>query len=392
MEDPFIFAESLDERTLEYVAAENRRFNAAFSEGSAHIRKGVSDCFSMKRVNSVKVKGGRTILCSSKDGMYSVELDGKTLYETPNIISWFEPDSEGSRIAVFESGGSDRGTLSILSEGKTIEELEGTFSGAMFTPASYLLVKTFTESPPEPDAELNTHRVIQNGEVVFGQGLGPSDFISLHGEGERVTAIVGDWKHSKIYDGPVSSPKEWKVVREEEYSVDYVGFNEGDLFLIERKGNGVITKNSSEFISPGNPIESAYLVENGIMTITMDNARSTVSLHGWDGKLVRKYLEEIPVGFKAGDSDGLSAVMAFESFGISSAVFAYTGYEMSKLEESVADNYKIEDRWVNSGGTRIHYFFVESGSDNQRTLVYGYGAFNIPLVPAYRAMFAYLLR
>lgn len=392
MEDPLLHVESLDSDVLDYVTKEGKIFREKYGPKSEEIRREVSRLYNTRRVLSVKVSEKGIIQSTLENGKYHVLLGSSEIYSTESVIFWLESDPSGRRIAVFETGGSDRGVLTVIEDGRVVERMEGTISGMSFTENSYYTVRTFTDHEPPGGGEVNSHRVMRQGEVVFGHGFGPEDFMTLYRSGEKIFVVVGDWTRSAVYTGNLEDPSTWKKVKEAKYEITPLGQRNGVPYYLESCGNGVITADDRTVIEPEMPVNSALLVKNGILVMHMKNASVLPVLYDFEGREVARFVQETPMGLKSLDSDGTTAVLAMESFGTPYCILRSHDNDLIVVEEKRVIDASVEERFVDSSGASIHYFLVNSGKGRKSGAVaYGYGGFNIPVVPMYYPLFAYLL-
>lgn len=392
MEDSYLQAEALGGETIEYVKVQNATFREKFGEKSREIRDEVAGYYSSKRILSVKVTEKGIMQSYLKGSTYSLDLNGKTLYSTDKIIFWFDADDSGERYAVFETGGSDTGTLTVFNGGETIERTDGTFEGILFTPRSYYLVKTFAEEKPVDGGEPNSHRVILDGKIVFGTGLGPEDFITISGSMGQAFIEVGNWSKTRVYRGPIDEPEHWKLEREAEFPIAALGVRDGKSWYLDQKSNGRLLCDGEVIVEPEKTVESALLLDQGILAIHLEDARAVPVLYDFDGNRLERFDFQVPMGVNSLDSMGETAVLSAESFGIRSSLYRLDGNELTEVEEIRLIDVSVEDRWADSSGTGVHYFEVKKKGDSPAgAIVYGYGGFNIPVEPRFFPLFAYLL-
>ncbi len=392
MEDPLEYVESLDESVIEYAIKESELFSRRYGNSSKALRDGVYRYYSPKRALSVKVTKAGVMESYVKEGKYHISLGGKDIYTTDNLIFWFDADPDGNRVAVFETQGSDRGKLTILKEGRSVESMEGKFEGLKFTRDSYYLTETFSDRSPPDGGELNSHRVMKDGGIVFGTGLGVEDFIDLYSSGDEMFVVVGNWSRSEIFRGHIEDPKSWKSVRKADHEMTPLGVREGRAYYLDHTGNGVIKREGTTLIESTTPVNSAVLVKEGILLIHMVDAKAEPVLYDNDGMKLKAFGMDKPMGLKHMDSDGNKAVLAMESFGIPYSQFALEGDELVRTAEIEAVPVDIVEEFADSSGAKVHYFMVSTEKQSCKgVLAYGYGGFNIPVVPMYYPSFAYLL-
>lgn len=392
MDDPHVDMEKLDEEALDYVRKCNDEFRSRFGSPPRELIDEIRKYHGSRKVIAVKITRKGILSAYIDEGAYHLAMDEAVLYSTQNLIFWIEADSSGKRTAVFETPGSDRGLLTIMEDGMVKEQMEGAFSGVVFFDESHYAVKTFIDDPPEEGAEVNSHRVMLDGSVVFGSGLGPEDFITLSESNGTAFAVVGDWLKSSVYSGPVARPGLWTKVKQADYPIVPMGIRAGRSYFFEETGPGRITSGDQVIVESDIPLESAVLVEEGILAISLKDAKALPVLYDLEGNLLKEFPMKVPMGLKAIDSDGKDAVLTLESFGIRYSMLRYHGSNIEKLSENRLLDLVVREEWVKSGDVDVHFFRIQKlGADTGKAVVYGYGGFNIPVTPMFFPLFAYLL-
>lgn len=392
MNDPYRFAESLNSETLDYVAEQKEKFTKKFGQISDDLREKMAGFVSEKKVYQAVVKGQHILTMYSEGENYHAALDDRVLYSTSNVITWVELSEDGRRVAVFETVGSDRGFLKLYRDSELVKVIEDKISQIVFTPASYYLLKTFSETAPPDGGELNSHRVLKDGKIVFGTGLKSTEFINMHPSGNRIIITVGDWNRSALFTGDLEDPSTWKKELELNSPVIPLGFVNGEICYLEKRGNGVIMVGERTVLESETPIEDCAIVENGFLALTLTDAKVHPALFGFDGLLKEDYELSVPMGFVCLSSDENSAVAVFESFGIPYSLYVYRNERFSRKEENKVLNISITENWANSGGVPIHYFLAAPGTGSQKqVLINGYGGYNISWLPVFSPLFAAIL-
>jgi prolyl oligopeptidase len=141
-------------------------------------------------------------------------------------------------------------------------------------------------------------------------------------------------------------------------------------------------------------LDGVSLVGGRLVASYLRDARTEVSVHGLDGKLVRKVtLPGIGTasGFGGRADDG-ETFFSFTSFATPSSVYRYdvasgqaTPFAQPKVKFN-PDDYSVEQRfYASKDGTKVPMFIVrkKGASGPAPTLLYGYGGFNVSLTPAY---------
>ncbi len=383
----------MDRRTMEYSKLHTQRFKAEFGDIDTRLKREVEALNETRTVLESRIEGMHLVNLCTREDKYCVTADGKDVYTTADVIQWIETGGDLRRIAIFESSGSDSGTLKILTDGKLSELFEGNITQLVFTHDSYYTVRTFVENPPPDGGELNSHRVLRGGHIVFGSGLKPSEFIHICPSGDKALITVGDWNHSTLYVGELEDPSTWKELYALTSPAKPLGVREGEACYLERKGNGIIRKGTQAVVEGKTAIEDCVIVREGFLALHLRDAKVVPVLYDFGGKKLREFNMDVPMGLRSTDSDGANAVINLQSFGIPYAIYMFREGGLHKLEENRLLDLTVRDRWVNSSGTDIHYFLVSKPRQRKRKVVaYGYGGYNVSLFPAYSPLFAILLK
>lgn len=392
MEDQYQFAESLDGRTLSYVEEKNAEFKRKYGAISEVTRGKIASYVRTKIVLQSMVSRDNVATLFRVDEKYQVSLNGDVVMSSDNVISWITLSDDGNRIALFETSGSDKGKLKILKDRKIIQEITGNISQLVFTPDSFYLVKSFTDSPPPDGGEKNSHRVLMDGKVVFGSGLESTKFIDLHKSKEKMIVVVGNWNSSSIYFGDLEDPTGWMKVRDLHSTCEAVGIVEGEVCYLERTGNGILKLGDRSVVEFSFPVTSCNIVKEGFLVSYQTDAKLGVSLFNMLGEKVKDFPLNDPMGLISSDSDEENATLVMDSFGIPFSQWTYRNLSLEKVEENRILDLAVEDRWVQSTGVKIHYFLIDPASrDKKRALAYGYGGYSVSLMPSYSPLYAMLL-
>lgn len=392
-DDSFLHAEKLDEQTIEYSKLHTQRFKAEFGDMDSRLKREIEALNETKSVMRSWIKGTHLFSLYTQGDRYCVSGDGKDVYTTEDVIQWIEISGDLRRMAVFESTGSDNGTLKILTDGKLSERLEGNITQLVFTHDAYYTVRTFVENPPPDGGELNSHRVMKGGHIVFGSGLKPSEFIHIFPSEDKVLVTVGDWNHSTLYEGELEDPSTWKELFALASPAKPLGVREGEVYYLEKKGNGVIRKGAHAIVEGKTAIEDCVMVKEGFLALHLRDAKVVPVLYDLGGNQIREFGMDVPMGLRSADSDGANAVINLQSFGIPYSIYMFTEEGLRKLEENRLLELTVRDRWVKSTGADIHYFLVSKPRQRRKKVVaYGYGGYSVSLFPRYSPLFAILLK
>ncbi len=393
MDDPYQFAETMNQKTLNYVKMEKERFTVSFGRIDDDLKKTVTEYATAQRIIQALVRGSHLVTMYIHGQEYHVAIDGRAMYSTENVISWIEASKDCRRIAVFETVGSDNGFLKLFFDEKPEKVIADKISQIVFTDSSYYLVKTFSEKGPPDGGELNSHRVMLEGNVVFGQGLGSNDFIEIHPAGDRVSLSVGDWNHSSLFEGMLEDPSTWKRAASLESPAVPLGFREKELCYLEKSGNGIIKTAGSTLLEGANPIEDCVMVKDGFLAFELSDAKIQPVLYDFEGNEKERYSFETPMGLVNTDSDGTNAAAVLKSFGIPYALYRYENGRFTRKEQCVALNVSVMERKVRSGDVMIHYFLAGTRDrDDRKAIITGYGGYNISWLPDFDPLLAALMK
>lgn len=392
MNDPFEFAESLNKETIAYAEDQTEKFRKKYGDIPNEVRNLVEDFYNARRVVEVKMSNDHILNLYVENKQYNLSLDGDKFYSTNNVIAWINCDEGCNRIAFFETPGSDAGTLKIMAGKRIEEEIYGRINSILFTDDSYYLVKTFSDEAPPDGGELHSHRVLQDGKIVFGAGLKSDDFITLHRFGNKIAIDVGDWKKSETYAGELNDPSTWKRVRESDCPAKTLKILGDDIYCLEIKEKGLIKRNADILLESEQPIEDCVSVKDGFLVFHLDDAKTLPTLYDLSGNRKKTFPLKESMGLGSADSDGRNAAIVFHSFGIPFSLYIYDNGKLEKIEERRTLDVQVKEDWVESTGTKVHYFFISLNGDQKKVLAYGYGGFNISLTPMFYPLMAALLK
>ena len=133
------------------------------------------------------------------------------------------------------------------------------------------------------------------------------------------------------------------------------------------------------------------MIKDGFLVVCMRNAKSIPVLYSNHGMKLREFKFDSPRGLISMDSDGDNALLIMSSFGTPYEIFRYENQDLERIKSNPVSEFNTEEDFISMDSYKVHYFFLSSGKKTYNTLVYGYGGFNISLIPAYNSLFAYLL-
>lgn len=392
-EDRYANFEVLDEKTRKYAEAQTRKFRRKFSPESRKYLQEIKRLSGMRKLTQVRICAGHVFLLTSDSSGMKLTMDGKILYRTKKIISWFEAGRKGKNVALYETSGSDLGTLVIFENGKITEKINDYVGGIVFTEKGNLLIKEFRGDDTPAGIEKNSSRVLMDGHIVFGQGLKSDEFISIKDFDGSCAVVTGNYLHSSIYTGKTDDPSSWKLRFSFEMPSSVVGIVRDKLCILLRDGNGKILLNDKVLIEAPYPLEEAHVVEDGIILVTLKDAKVFLILYNFDGNFLKEMELEEPSGLIGSDSDGSKAVFAMQSFSSPMIYYTYEKGKLSLVNKVRNGRLDVREDFADSDGVKIHYFHISARkSRHNRALVYGYGGFNISMTPVFYPLFAFLLK
>jgi prolyl oligopeptidase len=375
------------------------------------------------------------------DGPERVLVDPNALGgdEHTTALDWYAPSEEGRYLAY---GTSDHGTedsvLKILDveQGRELSDVipQTRHASIAWLPGGRRFFYTRYPAPGSvPEGEERYHRKVYEHELgrrfaddplVFGDGLDRTEFpnVNVSPDGRYLAVTVSrGWSESVVHLKDLRQPGSSFVRVSPEgknlYSplpladALYVMTNEGApryrLFRVDPKAPA---RESWHELLPehGQDVLSAFDVIGGELVVSYLHAGIS-RLERFDRSGKSKGAIPLPV---VGASDGFSGLAddktmfyAFESFAVPPAVRALDlGTGSDRLWQAVAAPIRADDFVVETAhapsqdGTLVPYSLVrkkslDATSGDNPTLLYGYGGFNINLLPRFsRSSYAFLER
>ena len=381
--------ENMNDDVKEYALKETERTEKYLKSDYDKILNILKPYVHQKKVKLVKVTKNIECFVTIEDGMNKVIVNNYLIYSTTGIIVWVKPEKNGNRIALFETNGSDYGILKIFKGKEMIYTEKSVINDILFTQNGFYIIKEKRDELVNEDMH-SGNAVYLNGNYVFGNEIKSGEGIEGEIYGDKVILVSGDNISSSIYTGLADNPSSWKLYRKFECQVKILGYRHGTLYTLLYKGFGIISDGKNEF-SMEDPVEDATIVKEGFLVIHMRDAKAIPVIYDFDGRKIKEFDLGEPYGLISMDSDGEKATVIMGSFGVPYAIFSYSNMELKLLEQNIVSKPKISEEYVENSFGRVHYFFLEPDKKTQNTIVYGYGGFNISIVPAYYNLFAYLL-
>ena len=391
-----------------------RRELGAISEG---LNPRIEGCYSIPLVIALEATQRGVFTLSREEGAYKIKLlapgggarelvDSRGLGEDVLIKALFA-DRGGDRFAVsYSSGGSDEGFTDIYDtdSGRVLDRLEGmvVHNLVWLGEDGYYYVRYFREGATPDGVPAPACRVfLRRGgeeEMVFGEGIGTSHFVSIEGcgGGSKVMLEVSyGWSRSSVYAGDLRDPGSWELIYGgEDYRAFPVDFVDGEYLVASYDGGGwgrivaVAEEGEARELlgEREHPLHDAVVAGDRIVANYLVDASSTLRAFALDGAELDEY------GFEAaGTVDYMSAsgggcVFLYQSFTIPHRVYSLDEGGLSILaSEEVPGDFEVSEGWATSrDGTRIHSFSVgKKGARPDKAFVFGYGGFSIPLTPRF---------
>ncbi|WP_081885994.1 prolyl oligopeptidase family serine peptidase [Haloferula sp. BvORR071] len=446
--DPYRWLEDDNsEETKAWVLAENKvteDFLNAIPQRN-EIRKRLSDLWNFERTGAPKEFGGRwffshntglqnqSVLKVSEtlDGESRVLLDPNTLSEDGTVaLAGFEPSEDGKLLGYSISrGGSDWNEILVrdVATGKdTGDHLKWIkFSGISWTKdASGFYYSRYDE--PAPGAALTQKNEFQKlffhkigtpqaeDKLIYERKDQPRWAFGggLTEDGKRLIIHVADGTDpkSRIFYKDMSQPEGpvVELLNNADADYDFID-NQGDTFFFKtdldaprRRVIAIDVKKPAreqwkEIVPQGKDLlQGVSSVGGKLVCEYLQDAKSAVFVHGFDGKLVREV--SLPGIGNAGGFQGWKTdketFYSFTSFTDPGAIYRYnleTGESKLWNRPKVGfDGSAYETKQVfvpSKDGTKIPVFITHKKGitldGSHRTLLYGYGGFNISLSPGF---------
>ncbi|MHB1441091.1 MAG: prolyl oligopeptidase family serine peptidase [Cuniculiplasma sp.] len=381
--------ETMDASVRSYAGNETEKVKKTLQPYYERLKEELRPYVYQKLIKFVKITKTMEIFVTVENGKKLLIVNGEAIFSTDGIIVWIKVEENGDKVAFFETSGSDYGTVRIYRGKNSIYEEKGFIHDIIFAGDKFYVVK---ENRDETVKELNSSRnaIYLNGEYVFGKQLRGGEGVGGETFGDKVILTSGDNATSTLYEGKIDDPSSWKILKKYETEAKVLGYKDEKLCILLREGLGMI-KVGETSIEMKEPVEDAVLVRDGLLVVHMRDAKSVPVLYDLDGKKLKEFSMNTPYGLLTMDSDGERALLIMGSFGITYSVFSLNGREMEMKESNVVSNFNIQEDHVMMKDEKIHYFVLKSKQETRNTLVYGYGGFNISLMPSYNNLFAYLV-
>lgn len=445
--DPYRTLERESEFTSRWIAAQNQRTEERIQPSTAAIAR-LDTLLSIGSISRVTLGGEvvfysrregeeeqPTLYARSGDEERAL-LNPSTLGERA-AIDWYFPSPDGSKLAYGVShNGDERSTLRILdveSGEHADESIERTkWTGVAWLPGSDGFY--YTRYPKEGEDGFDAERPDNYFPRVFFHALGsdpdrdplvfggengtdfPSPHVSSDGRWLTVNVFRG-WNESDVYvldrgrRGENGIPDARHPLRPVALGEEFMSqgmVHEGKLLIRTNRGAPRFRIAQTNAADPGQPdswtdvipegdapLDGWAISYEGFVTHYLDDIRSRVYVHGEDGAVLREIALPAP-----GAVRGLSAsperpqvVFAFESYLDAPSLLRARGEELTTLAsvESAFDSTRFmtrQERVASADGTEIPVTLIHARDlepdGNTPVLLYGYGGFNVSLLPRFR--------
>ena len=381
--------EVMDKITREYAIEQtdiSKKILNSFYKG---IEPDMKPYIFTEKIRTVRMNKEKQCFISVDNGKNNLIVNSNVVYSTDGVIVWIKVEDNGNRIALFETSGKDSGTLKIFMEKEIIYEEEGFIHDIIFKSDSFYIIKE-NRNETAGDNNYSSHAVYIEKKYVFGREIPAGFGIVAETFGSKVVLTAEDNKRTIIYTGELNDPSTWKKFREYDKQLKVLDYRENKLYTLIYHGNGIISSGDNKF-SIKEPVQDAVPVKDGFLVVCMRDAKSIPILYDTNGKKLKEFLFDTPRGLISMDSDGENALLIMSSFGTPYEIYRYENGRLEKIKSNTVSKFNIEEDFISMDDYKVHYFFIKAMEETYNTVVYGYGGFNISLIPAFNSLFAYLL-
>ena len=342
-----------------------------------------------------------------RDGSREVLVDSRDLGENI-VIKWIDAPEDGNRLVYSYSSGSDEGITRIMdpSTGEVLDELYGVVGDFVWlSPDKYYYVRFYRTGETPDGVKAPAERVFlrENGkeEMVWGKGLSTNYMIGLDESSDHSKALITisiGWSVSIVYAGDLRDPSTWEKIYGDDqhrfHPIDYVG-DKYYILAFDKEGMGRIVAYKPggeivEVVGEHNkyPLRSAWVFGDKILAYYLVDASARLKTFDLNGKLVDELKFDPPGIVSSIRCLDSQCVFKYESIHIPYRLYMYDGskLELVDKEEISGLDIGIEEFWVESSDkTMIHVFKVYNREgETKKAILYGYGGFNVPILPSYR--------
>jgi prolyl oligopeptidase len=445
IDDPYLWLEDGDSReTREFVARELARTRGTLDAlpDRARIRARVGELLAIGTLDTPQV-GGDRVFHTRREGRQNQPVlyvrEGIDGADTPLVdvnalaadgtiaLDWWFPSDEGRLVAFgTSSGGSELSTLHVI-DVATATMLADTIERTRAASVAWLPDATgfyYTRYPRPGDVPAGQevyhrhvffHRLGTDPATdprVFGEGREPEDWpsVSISHDGRwLLIAVSRGWTRVDLYLMDLAAGGRLVTIAEGGDAIYGGEVFEGTLYLTT---NEDASRYRVFAVDPARPerlawreivpesdavLASAQIIDGRLFARYEENAHSLLRVFERDGTPAA----DVPlpglgtVSGVGGDSRRPDAFFSFQSYTVPPTVYHYemrTGRtrEWARVEAPVdLTPYAIAQRWFTSrDGTRVPMFLVHrtdmAADGRNRTLLTGYGGFNISRTPLFQ--------
>ena len=278
--DEYRSLEILDASTYEFAEKSTDRFKKRYGKASSSVGSELRKFTDTPVTIQASISGDHDARLYKETGLYKLVVDGNLLASTSKLITWFSVSDDFSRVAYFETDGSDEGILYIMKNGSIQEKHYGFFHQVLFFQDGYYAVQAFRGKDIPEGVPLNAQRIILDGNIVWGKEVSEVEFISLSRFGEECLVAVGNWMKARIYRGNLSDPATWKQVASMNHPAFPIAIRDGMVYLLEYTGYGAITRDGETIARLDNPVEEfsgyvepAMMIGDRLLVFTLKDAK-----------------------------------------------------------------------------------------------------------------------
>ncbi|MCL5888557.1 MAG: prolyl oligopeptidase family serine peptidase [Candidatus Thermoplasmatota archaeon] len=381
--------EIMDGKVRSYAQEQTEIFEDSFRAQFEHIRPVLRPYVYHKKIKMVAITETKECFVTVEDGKNNLVVNNVNIYSTPGIIVWIKPEKNGERVAIFETSGSDEGTLKVFLDNNLVYSENGFIHDIIFFGDKFYLIKENRVENFEK-AEGSSNAVYLDGEYLFGKEVEAGMGIGGDRYGDSVILTAGNNISTTLYEGKIGDHATWKLFKKYGSQVKVLGYENNTLYALKMEGNGVITSGEREF-SLSEPVQDAVKLKDGFLVVHMRDAKSVPVLYNNDGRKIKEFPFDGFKGLIAMDSNDEKADIVVGSFGTTFETYSYKDGNLKLEDKNTVSEVKVTESWIEVNEKRVHYFILHAKRDAKNTLVYGYGGFNISIIPSYYNLFAYLL-
>ena len=381
--------EVMDKITMEYAIEQTDKSKKFFNSVYNNIEPLIKPYIFTEKIKAVRMNKEKQCFITMDKGKNNLIVNSNVVYSSDSVIVWIKAEDNANRIALFETSGKDSGTLKIFMESKMIYEEEGFIHDIIFTSDSFYIIKENRNERAE-NSNYASNAVYINNEYVFGKEIRAGMGIVGDSYGNKVVLTAEDNTSTIIYAGELENPSTWKKLKEYDKQLKVLDYKNDKLYALIMDGNGIIESGEERF-TVEEPVQDAVVIKGGFLVVCMRDAKSIPVLYSTAGKKLMEFSFDSPRGLISMDTDKDTAIMVMSGFGAPYEIYRYENKRLEKIKSNTVSKFNTEEDFISMEDYKVHYFFMKAREKTYNTVVYGYGGFNISLVPSYNSLFTYLL-